>query len=424
MVRTHRGSARHFLLALGCAAPLALAAPAFAAEPETAPIPQEAPKEAPKADAPPAAKEQPPAEAPKPEAPVQTPAKEEPAVEPPASEDRAAVELVVPADQAGDEGLPEEEARERAARAFLKGNDEGALGHPLAIGTEDKAEQICAALGGTTEIKGEKAPFVRPTRRELKAQRDAAAHKVYRALVSAGNFKVGEYRPAKGLLPLKLDRSLVGLDGALILSVMKKEGGAFHLGAKEAEDLAQRIEAKQVALEIVFQVDDAPGLSACFSYPKSATYSIRIEPLTYALIDVATQKPIASTSTPALRELREWIEPGAPTLRLAAHSADGVIDEALTGALEAKRGQVQGCLDSVMRSADGTAVLGFSATAAPGSSLRDLQLDFQTLGQDPAAACVQKALASVVARGARASRVEIMVTVDRDGPDQVTEGRE
>jgi hypothetical protein len=219
---------------------------------------------------------------------------------------------------------------------------------------------------------------------------------------------------------VNLEQSLFALGGAASLSILDRDSGSFKVAPKDAPSIVTGVEKKHVALEIVFRVEgEHDGLSACFSYPKSEAWALRIEPLTMALIDNSLQRRVAAITTEDMERLRAWLTPGEASMQVGVHDVEGPLDpEVLTTAINGKKRALEACLGPVMKSRSDTAVLGFAAVATPGGSLVELRREVEAIDQAGAASCVEKVLASLgVPKRPKVSRVHIAITVERESPE-------
>lgn len=309
------------------------------------------------------------------------------------------------------------EQEETEARAALKGEGEGSLKNPMKLDSEAALAKLCDALEGPRRAQAEGDAYARGlARHELKLRSRLAQRSVYQIRVAPGGFKVDDYRYERGRLPLKLDRSLVALDGAATLSVIRHKGGMFEVAPEQAWSLAQQIESKQVALEIVFRIDAEPrGLGGCFSYPKSAVYNLQIEPLSYALLGASSNQVLAGSTTPAMKRLQTWLDPGLARLELAVAGVEGTVDaEQLRAAIEGHRNAIEACMKPVIDSAYETAVLGYAVTIAPSGALAGVHREAEAIDHESVGPCVDRALASVaVTKAQRGSSAHLAITVAR-----------
>ena len=126
------------------------------------------------------------------------------------------------------------------------------------------------------------------------------------------------------MAPLAIDKSLLALDGALVLQVMDRDGAAFETKADDARAWIERAEKKALRVAITFQVDDehAEELSPCWSYPKSESWSLRVRPLRYELIDTAG-KSLASSATERMEEIDSWLGKKGPDVEITAQKTEG-----------------------------------------------------------------------------------------------------
>jgi hypothetical protein len=312
-----------------------------------------------------------------------------------------------------------EGTEEAEARAFLKGKGEGSLENPIVLATEARVSALCSELQGRRSKPSASVVDRGIERKELKMKAESAARAVYRIQVDARSVRAGEYKVDDGKLPIKTDQAFMALDGAVSLSVIKHGGASFKLAPKEASDVAARIADGQIGLDVLFRVDDGGrGISACFSAPKSEAYSLRVVPLAYTLIDAASSKPIANTTTHEMKALKSWLEPGAASLRIAAHAAEGGDSEAFNLALESKRQAFEACLQPVLQSSDATAVLGFSARVAPNGTVSNIHLQVEAIDHPEAIACVEKVLASASGpKSSKGSDAMVTIAVEREAAD-------
>jgi hypothetical protein len=319
------------------------------------------------------------------------------------------------ADEESDVDPQEDSKHDEADRNHVAGKAEGSLAFPIALKDEARLEKLCAALQGSRGAKPEDDFTV------LAANKRIAMRDVYTVLVQPGGFKVGDYKNRSGRLPLRLEHPLFALDSALRLVVAQKSGGSFVIPAKEASAILNAIEEKKLALEVSFRIDGdmADTLAPCFSYPKSAAYVLNVEPLTYALIEVGNNhRRRAEQKTPALAELKEWMAPGKARLAIIASSEGPVDSDALTKAVEAKRGELEACFGSLMQSSSAVGMVAYEASLTPQGAIADVRVEAEALEDDAAQACAQKVIAAIgVAKTARASKAHVALTIERGDED-------
>lgn len=287
---------------------------------------------------------------------------------------------------------------------------------PIRIDTEEGAAELCEVAAQRPPAVDEEDPVEAGKNLERwDAERAALFSKVYRAVVEPTSVKFETYAPKDRRLPLDLDHSLLALDGALVLSVMDRRGAAFTLEEEEARGIVRRANEKQLRLGITFQVDSkyADELSPCFSYPKSATYSLRIVPLSYELLD-AGGHVLASVRTDRMEELDLAAEPAK--VRISTRVVDGVVDQAkLESAVHARRAEMEACLAGVSRGKE-EAVVGLIAAIDGGRIVRARQEIEAT--EDPAAApCLARALEAVKPpQASKGAQIGVVVQLDRSRP--------
>lgn len=310
----------------------------------------------------------------------------------------------------------EEHKRDEADRTHVSGNTPGSLASPLAIKDETRLKLLCDALQSEKHGLPEGDPAA------LAIAKRAALRDVYTVSVPPGGFKLGEYRSRAGRLPLRLDHPLIAVDGAVRLIAAQKAGGAFDIKTKEAAALLASVEEKKIGLEVTFRVDRAMAetMPPCFSYPKSAAYALNIEPLSFALVEVANNnKRVVEAKTPALEELKTWMNPGKARLAIIATSEGPVDSDALSKAIEAKRGELEGCFGPMMQSVSGTGMVSYEAAVAPSGAVTEVRREAESLDDSNAGECAAKILAAVSApKAPKTSRAHVSLTVER-GEDEL-----
>lgn len=315
-------------------------------------------------------------------------------------------------DDDDDNADPQEETKkDEADRAWVAGKGEGALGAPIAIRDEARAAKLCDALQGERNAKPD------ANLEQLEVAKHSALRDVYTILLAPGGFKIGEYRPRAGRLPLRLEHPLTAFEGALRMIVTQKAGGAFSIPAKEASAIVSAIDDKKLGLEVVFRVDSdmAESMTPCFSYPKSAAYALNIEPLSFTLVDVGSNnRKRAEAKTPALDKLKEWMDPGKARLSIAA-TAEGALDsEVFAKVIEAKRGELEACFGTMIQSVSATGMVSYEASVTPQGSVTDIRLEAESLDDDQVGACAAKVIAAVGApRAAKGSKAHVALSIER-----------
>jgi hypothetical protein len=230
----------------------------------------------------------------------------------------------------------------------------------------------------------------------------------YRATVDPTSVRFGAYDSKRKRLPIQVDRSLIASGGALVLSVMDRRGSYFTLEDAEARALTGRAEQKQLRLAIVFELDDAgsDAVPPCFTYPKSETYSVRIAPISYALLD-AEGRALAEARTD-----RGIDGADKGVVQISTRVVGGVVDEvALFEAVDARRAEMSACFQALIAGGQ-SGVVGYAAVA-DGEKLREVRPEMEAIDDPAATECVAKVLAAASLRKpSRAGRVAIVVRVD------------
>lgn len=284
---------------------------------------------------------------------------------------------------------------------------------PIQLDDEQKAAELCSQAARRPPIEDEDPVEAGKRLERWAKEQEAVFSKVYRAVVEPTSVEFETYVPADRRLPLDLDHSLLALDGALVLSVMDRRGAAFTLKEEEARGIVRRAQAKQIRLGITFQIDSeyADELSPCFSYPKSATYSLRIIPLSYELLD-AGGHALARVRTDRMEELSLARTPG--TLRIRTRVVDGVVDHAkLATAVETRRGDMEACLTGARKGGGEESVIGLIAAIENGKIVGARQ-EIEATEDPEAAHCLARALEGVKPpQASRGARIGVVVQLER-----------
>lgn len=307
---------------------------------------------------------------------------------------------------------------EREERAFLKGSAPGALGRPIALDTEMRVAKLCSDLETPSRAATSGDAFERGlARHERRLRRREALRAVYSVIIEPARFEVDDYRYSEQRLPLRLDRQLIALDGALTLAIVQRERTAFEIVPGRAREIAGKIAEKRAALRIVFRVESEAGPpNSCFSYPKSAAYALRTTPLAFEIVDDKGDV-VASAKTDALARLEAFLNPGPGSIVIAVENAEEVDGrEALMGALEKKMGALESCFEPVLSSDSDTALLSFRATWVPSGALGDTHLEMAAIEDgDSIVSCVERVLSTITTpKVARASEVHVSIGVARE----------
>lgn len=294
-------------------------------------------------------------------------------------------------------------------RSVLSGPQPGSLEKPLPLDDVEAVAQACRQVSQRSPVDPEDDTAEGDLKEEeWEAGRKVTFARVYRATVDPKQVRFG---PHQGdALPLSLERSLPAMDGGLLLNVSDREGAAFPMTREEAKGMVERAEKKQLQLAVTFQVDGrhAHELSPCWTYPKSESFSMRVLPLRYELMDLGG-KVLASSTTSRLEELTAWLAKGGPESAISTAVVKGVVDqEALDKALAEKKGAVDACLAK----AGETASFGLVGAVGTGR-LGDLRVEMEASDDPQASTCIISALSGVPApRASKDAVVSVIVSAD------------
>jgi hypothetical protein len=240
-------------------------------------------------------------------------------------------------------------------------------------------------------------------------QRKVVFAKVYRAKIDPKAVRFGPFDAAQGELPIVVDRVLPAVDGALLVTVMDREDAAFEAKAEDAKAWAEKAEDKQLSLAITFQIDDqfAEEVSPCFSYQKSETYSLRVFPLRYELLD-ASGTALASTVTERGDEYAKSLDK-KPAVLVSAQVFAGVVDEK---GLEKALGEKRTALGACMSKAGETASFGLLANVA-GGKISGARVEMEASDDPQASSCLIAAINGTLApKASKDATVSILVSLD------------
>ena len=275
---------------------------------------------------------------------------------------------------------------------------------PKALESLDDVSEVCRAL--QLPLADEHGQL------ELTDSYRAATEAVYHARVGPRGFALAPYRGSA--LILRVDRGLAALDGALSLAVLDRGSGRFMLGPREAKAIAVAQQARKVALDVVFTVDHQAGeLTPCFSLPHSEAASLRIRPISYALIDVDNGTVMVRTRTPEHARQLARRGAGPPDVSITVSHATGVRKaDAVQKVLQRRQEQFAGCLVKDRPEAQPDDVVGLSAYVAPAGGLSLVRVEIASMEDSKVTRCLERTLQRVVLPpSARPSRIGVVVEV-------------
>lgn len=286
-------------------------------------------------------------------------------------------------------------------RAFLASDAAGSLQSPMRLEAIAEVAKLCADV---------RAPRALEPDAEPSSKTQAALRKVYAARVPAGGFALAD----EGLA-LDLSRPLRALGGDLGLAVLDRDAGAFTASDEVVEGLRTQVRRGQVVVDVVFRLEGRDeDLPPCAGHAKSGAFTLRVEPLSFTLVDAAKGAELLRVRTPAWSALSAHLEPGAGAVRIEVRVAEGVVDvERIEAELE--RSALPGCFAPVLETPAESGVLSYSATLTPQGKLTDLAVELDALGQAEVAQCAERALAELkLEAGRRAARLSVVVGVERE----------
>jgi hypothetical protein len=301
-------------------------------------------------------------------------------------------------------------AHAETVRSVLASDQPGSLKLPIELTDSKVVAAACAEVAKRSPVDPEDESAEADLQQEKwDAERKLIFARVYRATIDPKSVRFDPYRVEDAALPISIQRSLPSLDGALLLSVMDREGAHFGMSAEEAAKMVERAEQKELRIQVTFQIDDqhAEEVSPCFSYPKSETWSLRVMPLRYELIDAGAAS-LASTSTERMSELGEMLEKKPADVEITARVVNGVVDQP---ALEKSIGEKRSAIGACLGNAGDTATFGLTARVA-GGKLSDVRVEIEASDDPSAAACIAGALSGAAAPKASAgASVSVLVSM-------------
>ena len=302
-------------------------------------------------------------------------------------------------------------AQAETVRSVLSSDQPGSVQKPIELTDAKGVAAVCGDVSRRSPVDPEDDSAEADDQRAAwESSRKLTFAKVYRATIDPKSVRFHGFDVEKSVAPLAIDKSLLALDGALVLQVMDRDGAAFEAKADDAKAWIERAEKKHLRVAITFQIDDehAEELSPCWSYPKSESWSLRVRPLRYELLDPGG-KSLASSATERMEEIDTWLGKKGPDVEITASVVKGVVDQA---ALEKALGEKKNAVGACLSNAGDTATFGLSAGVA-GGRLGDLRVEMEA-SDDPAAAnCIIAALSGTSAPKASAgASVSVLVSVN------------
>src|SRR5688572_8253088 len=302
-------------------------------------------------------------------------------------------------------------AHAETVRSVLASDQPGSVQKPIDLTDAKTVAGICAEVQKRSPIDpDDDSAEADQKSQEWEASRKLTFAKVYRAAIDPKSVRFEPYDVEEGALPIALQKSLSSLDGALVLSVMEREGASFDMSVDDSKKLIERAANKELRVLITFQIDDqhAEEVSPCWSYPKSESWSLRVMPLRFELTDTAG-KSIASVTTERMERIGEWLGKPGQGVSISTSVVNGVVDQA---ALDKAIGEKKSAIGACIGKAGDTATFGISAGVA-GGKLGDLRVEMEASDDPSASGCIVSALAGTPAPKASANAaVSVLVTVD------------
>ncbi|MEQ9501987.1 MAG: hypothetical protein RIT81_34260 [Deltaproteobacteria bacterium] len=274
-------------------------------------------------------------------------------------------------------------------RAMLRSDRPGSLAKPSAL-TVDALKQLCG-------------------------EEPSAIGAVYRTRIGPTGFDFRSY--AEGALPLALDRPLLALDGAALLSADERDA-AFTIDATRADRAKAQRAAKALELEVTFRLAEAEAgaLASCFTKKGSGQWALHVEALAYRLVP-AEGDALAQLETEAMKRLAAWVRPGDAKVRIEARALDAAVDEErATVAVAAARDKIESCTASAREAITDPVTMAYLADVDASGRITAARAELVTADLDTEVGCIEAALVGTELQKARAAyHVRIVVALDRPG---------
>ena len=300
--------------------------------------------------------------------------------------------------------LPAGEAFAAAEEGTTTPKASGSLDEPRRFESVDELAEFCSALQLPLTNAEEEIELTDAYRK--------ATEGVYQARVGPRGFALAPYKEPS--LSLRLDRGLAALDGGLSLAVLDRNGGKFKLDASQATAIVAAAEEKKVALDVVFTVDHEAGdLTPCFSIPHSESFSLRVRPVSYELVDMEKGTVMARTQTSEHARLRALQSSGPPKVNVVvSHATGGRKAEEVEKVLQEKKDALAACMVKDRPDARPTDIVGLSAAVSPGGGMSSVHAEIASMEDAKVARCLEDALKKIVLpRSSTQSRIGVVVEV-------------
>ncbi len=293
--------------------------------------------------------------------------------------------------------LPTPELSVEGDRAFLGGTETGALVAPASIENIDQVRTLCEVLGPKVDAAS------RDPRRGL-------AHRaVYRVRVPAQGFRL-----KSDAMALDLQSKLRTLREHLSLAVLTGTDATFALTRSEANGVRTAIQSQALALDVVFRLEgDAKDQPACFAGGFAGTYGLRIEPLSFTLLDPKQGTVWAHLRTARGSAFAKWLHPGAAEVSVKVRSAGHTLDEVGLGGALATDG-LRECLLPVTAQRSASGLISMTAVLSQQGRLEELKVQIDALQEAGVVQCAVRVLRETqLAAQPRRTPVSVQVRVRR-----------
>lgn len=262
-------------------------------------------------------------------------------------------------------------------RTFLGGTEVGALVAPAYIKNIDQVQALCTVLAP----KRDEAP--------TDPRRGLARRAVYRVTVPAEGFRL---MPTAVTVDLQYNLRTMG--GRLNLAVLTGTDSTFGLTPTEAQGVTAAAEAGKLALDVVFRLEgEDADLPACFAGGFAGTYGLRIEPLSFTLVDAKHGTPWAHLRTARGAVFAQWLSPGGAAVSVKVISQGTEIDTVTLGGALATS-DLRQCLVPVTTQRAASGLVSMSGTLNAKGRLEDLAVQVDALQEAGVVTCLLKTLSA------------------------------
>lgn len=287
------------------------------------------------------------------------------------------------------------------SRAFLAGAQSGSLASPHGLDDAPAVKRLCEGIADLhlPPAEGEERPEA-----VVRAQ-----HAVYRLQIPPAGFSL---RSDSEALSVDMRKLLQTFDGQVSITALASADSTFSVAPEVVRGVKAAAKAKRVGLELTFTLEGTEsGVPVCFARSGGKARLLRVQPMSYALVDTDSGAELARLRTTAWAELSAWVSPGAATVQVQATSGErtltAVQDELRTSDLES-------CLGGLLETPTATGVVSFAGFVTKRAGLGDVRVQVDALNDPKALRCVQDKVEALAMPGvALGAPVSVQVSVQR-----------